>query len=325
MANSKVSLKIILLFLLTFGWEEVWGQIVYIENISGGYITFRFEESVRKLPNTAAVYSVTLDWQVDVTLSDYTETYNDILLAHNDFYQNSYIYGNPRMSVPLAELYSTFCNIRGFVGDPYNDAAQFYFSITLNVKYNTGYSSDNCYDEATYNFDLDYYGYVIPPYVIVSGDVNFGNVNVGSSLQKNIRLSSTGPLLILSSFYMTNTNMGFTFPQQTTTGLTSPARYINSQYGYAYEYIDIPITFTPTTNGSKSTTLVYTVDNFDNIPTKTNSIEFTGNGVGPVVSVSHTSLAFGNIEINSNSQQNIKITNSGNAALRRDGGRVIAA
>jgi hypothetical protein len=74
----------------------------------------------------------------------------------------------------------------------------------------------------------------------------------------------------------------------------------------------ISVTFTPTASGTRSGTLTIT-DNASNSP---QTVTLSGTGLGPVVSLSATSLTFAGQTVSTQSApQTITVTNTGNAAL----------
>jgi len=135
--------------------------------------------------------------------------------------------------------------------------------------------------------------------------IAFGNQPVGTTSSATaVTLNNTGngPLSI-TSITFTGTNPG-QFAQTNTCGATV----------YAGGSCTISVTFVPITTGSKSASLTVT----DNASDSPESVALTGTGTpaAPVVSLNHTSLAFGNQVVNTTSAaQTVTLKNTGNASL----------
>jgi hypothetical protein len=133
----------------------------------------------------------------------------------------------------------------------------------------------------------------------------FGNQSVGTtSTAQSLTLSNTGnAALSITSVALTGNNAG-DFAQTNTCG-NSVAAGANCT---------ISVTFTPSASGSRTASVSIT-DNASGSP-QTVSLSGTGAGTGALVSLSATSLAFGNqpIEVSSTTQT-VTLSNTGNAAL----------
>ena len=133
----------------------------------------------------------------------------------------------------------------------------------------------------------------------------FGNQSVGTtSTAQSLTLSNTGnAALSITSLALTGTNAG-DFAQTNTCGSSVAAG----------SSCTISVTFTPSASGSRTASVSIT-DNASGSP-QTVSLSGTGAGTGALVSLSATSLAFGNqpIEVSSTTQT-VTLSNTGNAAL----------
>lgn len=138
--------------------------------------------------------------------------------------------------------------------------------------------------------------------------LTFGSVALGSSSTVlTATLTNTGNVpLILTSLGLTGTNLGdFQLTAQTTctlggTGI-APAASCN-----------IAADFIPQASGSRFAS----VSIADNAAGSPQTISLSGTGTAPVVSLSQTSLSFGNVNVGSTSTlPSLKLTNTGNQAL----------
>ncbi len=135
----------------------------------------------------------------------------------------------------------------------------------------------------------------------------FGNQAVGtSSAQQSVTLSNTGTAPVeISGISLTGANSG-DFSQTNTcgTGVAAGASCA------------ITVTFTPTATGSRSAAVSIT----DNAPGSPQSVSLSGTGTAAVVSLTPTSLSFGNQNVGSTSNaQVVVLSNTGNAALTISG------
>src|SRR5438876_131689 len=140
--------------------------------------------------------------------------------------------------------------------------------------------------------------------------LSFGNQTVGTSAAKSITLSNTGTAaLSISGYAITGTNGGdFTKTTNCLASLGAGASCI------------ISVTFKPTATGTRSASLAVT-DNASGSPQR---VGLSGSGVsssttGPVVSLSPTSLAFGNQTVGTSAAKSITLSNTGTAALSISG------
>ena len=133
----------------------------------------------------------------------------------------------------------------------------------------------------------------------------FGSQPVGTtSTALTATLSNTGnAAMSIASLALTGTNAG-DFAQTNTCGSSVAAG----------SSCTISVTFTPSASGSRTASVSIT-DNASGSP-QTVSLSGTGAGTGALVSLSATSLAFGNqpIEVSSTTQT-VTLSNTGNAAL----------
>jgi hypothetical protein len=133
--------------------------------------------------------------------------------------------------------------------------------------------------------------------------LSFGNQPVGvASASQTITLSNTGnAALSVGSIGLTGTNPS-DFAQSNNCG-TSVAAGANCA---------ISVTFTPVANGSFTASVTLT----DNASGSPQAVALSGTGTSPVVSLSTTSLSFGNEPIDvASSSQTVTLSNTGNAAL----------
>ena len=139
--------------------------------------------------------------------------------------------------------------------------------------------------------------------------LSFGNhqVNTTSSAQTVTLTNSGNAALTIHSIGLSGPNSG-DFHQQN----TCPSGSSTLAAGAS---CTISVTFTPTADGSRSASLTIT----DNASGSPQSVALSGSGTtesAPVVSLSPTSLSFGNHQVNTTSAaQAVTLTNSGNAAL----------
>jgi hypothetical protein len=133
----------------------------------------------------------------------------------------------------------------------------------------------------------------------------FGNQSVGAtSAAQSLTLSNAGnAALSITSLALTGTNAS-DFAQTNTCG-SSVAASANCT---------ISVTFTPAASGSRTASVSIT-DNASGSP-QTVSLSGTGTGTAALVSLSPTSLAFGNQSVGATSAaQTLTLRNAGNAAL----------
>ena len=166
---------------------------------------------------------------------------------------------------------------------------------------------------STQTVSLSGEGVVPTPVAGVSpASLAFGKQNRGTtSAAQTVTLSNTGtgPLAIAS--------VGFTpgFARQAGSCGTTLAAGANCT---------ITVRFTPTTVGVINGTLTIT-DNSNNVAGSTQTVALSGEGVVPVASVSTTSLAFGNVQVNSSSSLDVALSNTGGATLAIASGTVTGA
>jgi hypothetical protein len=135
--------------------------------------------------------------------------------------------------------------------------------------------------------------------------LSFGNQSVGTtSTARTVTLSNTGnATLSITSIAVAGTNAG-DFARTNTCG-SSVAAGANCT---------ISVTFTPSASGSRTASLSIT-DNASGSPQAV-SLSGTGTSTAPVVSLSATSLSFGNQPYDATSTaQTVTLSNTGNATL----------
>ena len=133
--------------------------------------------------------------------------------------------------------------------------------------------------------------------------LSFGNQSVGTTgASQNVTLSNsgTGPLNI-SSLVISGTNAG-DFAQSNTCGSSVAAG----------GSCTISVTFTPLASGSRTASVSIT----DNASGSPQAVSLSGTGTAPVVSLSSTTLPFGNQTVGTTSTaQSVTLSNTGNGAL----------
>jgi hypothetical protein len=138
-----------------------------------------------------------------------------------------------------------------------------------------------------------------PVIAIETTSIDFGEINIGTSPQKSVTITNSGNApLVISSFVIEGS--GFTLPNNNSTITVQP----NSSYELYVQFLPAALTeytgtITLTHNGSGSPT----------------SISLNGKGIGATITLSSTSIDFGDVNIGTSPQTSITITNSGNAAL----------
>ena len=140
---------------------------------------------------------------------------------------------------------------------------------------------------------------ISPTIVIDPTSINFGNVNVGNSLQRSVSITNNGtaPLVISS---VSITGGVFRFINSETTIIVEP----DSSYDLIVQFAPIAaidysgsITLTHNANGSPST------------------IPLRGMGLSSSIVIDPTSIDFGDVNIGDSLQKIVKIANGGNADL----------
>jgi hypothetical protein len=144
----------------------------------------------------------------------------------------------------------------------------------------------------------------VPTVLVSPSSENFGSVAVGASAQQVFTVTNdTSSTVTISGISFTGANPG-NFSQINTCTTTPLA---------AGATCTVTVTFTPTATGSYSATLSVA----DNAPASPQTASLAGSGVAaPIVSLSPTTLALGNVNLGSTSaSQSVVLTNTGNAAL----------
>jgi hypothetical protein len=180
--------------------------------------------------------------------------------------------------------------------------------------YVTGYTNSTTFPTTAGAYQTKragaYDGYITKfapsPNVGLSPGLNFGNQNDGTtSAPLTITVTNTGnSTLIVSAVNTTGTNAA-DFKQTNTCTSSGVAPQATCA---------ITVTFTPTISGTESATVTLT----DNAPDSPESTTLTGvgEGTGPAVTLSPTSLTFATQVVGSTSApQNVTLTNTGSATL----------
>ncbi|MEO8972891.1 MAG: N,N-dimethylformamidase beta subunit family domain-containing protein [Ktedonobacteraceae bacterium] len=146
---------------------------------------------------------------------------------------------------------------------------------------------------------------VIPSVNISPLNVSFGNQNVGTtSAAQTVRLFNSGTsALSISSIGLTGTNSGDFAQTNNCPGSLAANASCN-----------VSVTFTPTNSGSRTANLTFT----DGGPGSPQNVALSGNGTTtiPIVSLSPTSVSFGNQNVGTTSATaTVKLTNTGTVPL----------
>ncbi len=161
-------------------------------------------------------------------------------------------------------------------------------TITVNSNASSGVNTIACSGTGT----------TVPaPVISLSGDMTFGNVQVGSSLQQTLTISNTGNATLTVS--------NISYPQ-----CFAGAWSGNISAGGSH---NVTVTFTP----AAATTYGGTITVNSNASSGVNTIACSGTGTtvpAPVISLSGD-MTFGNVQVGSSSQQTLTISNTGNATL----------
>jgi hypothetical protein len=134
--------------------------------------------------------------------------------------------------------------------------------------------------------------------IVLLGNLDFGNVIAGTTTQ--------GPLIISNSGFAPLDVSGITYPvgfSGAWSGMIDPGNYAN-----------VMVAFAPTTNGFYSGDITVQSDALDGI----NTIFVDGSGVSAptkIISLSGSSLVFGNVPIGVTAQSTLTISNLGNTTL----------
>jgi hypothetical protein len=127
----------------------------------------------------------------------------------------------------------------------------------------------------------------------------FGYVTVNSSSEQIIRVTNSGTAdLVISSFVISGGGFSFSSNQ-------------NSRTIAAGNYYDVPVKFSP----SAAMGYIGTVTITHNATGSPSTINLSGTGVAPNITIGSNSLVFGDVTVNSSSEQIIRVTNSGTADL----------
>jgi Abnormal spindle-like microcephaly-assoc'd, ASPM-SPD-2-Hydin len=129
---------------------------------------------------------------------------------------------------------------------------------------------------------------------------SFGNTTVGQSNSANVKLTNTGNTSVTINVATVN---GSAFG---ISGLSTPMTLTAGQS------MNFNAQFTPTANGASNGSISFT----DNAPNSPQSFTMSGTGVATssTLAASPASLTFGNVNVGSNGQQTVTLTNSGNAS-----------
>ncbi|HLJ33130.1 MAG TPA: N,N-dimethylformamidase beta subunit family domain-containing protein [Ktedonobacteraceae bacterium] len=201
-------------------------------------------------------------------------------------------------SVSNATLYTASSGARVFAGG----TIQWSWGLA-NIQSNT-YANAGI-QQMTANILNSFITGVIPSVNISPLNVSFGNQNVGTtSAAQTIRLFNSGTsALSISSIGLTGTNGGDFAQTNNCPGSLAANASCN-----------VSVTFTPTNSGSRTANLTFA----DGGPGSPQNVALSGNGTTtiPVVSLSPTSVSFGNQNVGTTSATAaVKLTNTGTVPL----------
>ena len=138
--------------------------------------------------------------------------------------------------------------------------------------------------------------------------VSFPSGNVGGAAESplSVTLTNTGnaPLTGITIGWAPGSDADFTFVPATTCGSTLP-------YTPGSNSCTIWVAFTPATAGRRTASIGIT----DNATPATQSVTVKGTGIAPEVSLSTTTLAFGNVPVGQSASKSVTLRNTGNATL----------
>ena len=220
---------------------------------------------------------------------------NSLTVTATDLYNN--VTPSYTGTVKLTSSDPTFVNITGN-GSLTGGVGSFNFSLsTPGTRSITATDTVNSTIKGTGSIQVD------APVTLSASSLAFGSVQVGtiSASQTLILVNSGTVTLSISSISVTGANASsFVFGNSCGTSLAAGTSC--SIHGH----------FAPTTAGPLTAAITIT-DSAGNSP---QSVALTGTGVGPVVSLSATSISFAATSIGASSNsQSVTLTNNGNAAL----------
>jgi hypothetical protein len=141
----------------------------------------------------------------------------------------------------------------------------------------------------------------VPNISIDPTSLNFNQVLVGSSSNKDFKITNTGNTTLTVS-NVVSSNAKYTFSGGTSYTIAAGAEKT------------VTVTFSPTAVGTENGNITITSDDPDS---PTTNVTLTGEGyqTNPNIVVTPTSLAFGNVTVNTSSNLSLKIKNTGDANL----------
>ncbi|HJT71395.1 MAG TPA: choice-of-anchor D domain-containing protein [Terriglobales bacterium] len=144
---------------------------------------------------------------------------------------------------------------------------------------------------------------VQPQLSAVPSSLSFGSVNIGSQALQTVSLTNPGT----ADLTITQATLSPSSSSFSTSGLNIP---LTISPGASSTFT---VTFAPASAGSESGSLSLA----SNAPNSPLTISLTGTGVSSTLQLdsSPSSLNFGNVQVGSNSTQNVSVTNSGNSSV----------
>ncbi len=144
--------------------------------------------------------------------------------------------------------------------------------------------------------------------------VTFGNQRVGTtSAVTHVHITNSGTATLnITGITLTGTNPGEFSLTSAADGAT-PACPLGASALNAGNTCNVDAKFGPTSTGAKSASISVT----DNAPGSTQTVPLTGTGTAPAVTLSGTTVAFGNVNVNDTKAASpaITLTNSGTGPL----------
>ncbi len=142
---------------------------------------------------------------------------------------------------------------------------------------------------------------ILPTLTITPPSIDFGAVTVGTTVSKTLTYTNTSPVSILFKGQSEAGDLDGAINEAAGGTCTAASTGLDLRAGGSCTFT---FTFTPTAASNYSGTLSY----FDTAGTQT--ISFTGHGVLPTLTVTPTTLAYGNVPVGTTVDQTVTFTNS---------------
>ncbi len=138
-----------------------------------------------------------------------------------------------------------------------------------------------------------------PQLTVSANSLAFGNVNVNTTSTRTLTLTSSGTAALKVNS-ATLTGSGFTISGVTFPVTLNPGQAVSLQVNYA-----------PKVAGSASGSITLS----SNSSTGSTTVSLNGTGISPQLTLSGSTLAFGNVALNATASQTLTLTSSGTAPL----------